>query len=105
MSSVKVKLYDCDKCLFVPSAFTPNNDGLNDVFHIRMVCPIRHFGIKVFNRFGQVVYTSYYLNQGWDGKFNGEPVDIGTYLYEITYTPDLLNAHELHKKGDVTVIR
>ncbi len=105
ISSVKVTLYDCDKCLFVPTAFTPNDDGLNDIFHVRVLCPIRTFGLKIFNRYGQLVYTSYYVNQGWDGKFNGVPVDIGTYLYEVTYTPDLLNAHELYRKGDVTVIR
>ena len=52
-----------------------------------------------------MVYTSVYINQGWDGKFNGLPVDIGTYLYEITYTPDMLNAHQLFRKGDVTVVR
>jgi gliding motility-associated-like protein len=104
-SSVKVTLYDCDKCLFIPSAFTPNDDGLNDVFHVRMLCPIRNYGIKIFNRYGQLVYASYYVSQGWDGKYNGVPVDIGTYLYEVTYTPDLPNARLLSRKGDVTVVR
>ncbi len=105
VSTVNVKLYDCDKCLFVPSAFTPNDDGLNDVFHVRQLCPMRYYSIKIYNRYGQMVYTSVYINQGWDGKFNGLPVDIGTYLYEITYTPDMLNAHQLFRKGDVTVVR
>jgi len=105
MSSVKVTLYDCDKCLFVPTAFTPNDDGLNDVFHVRLLCPIRSYGIKIFNRYGQVVYSNYDVSEGWDGKFNGIPVDIGTYLYEITYTPELPNAHQLFRKGDITVVR
>lgn len=105
VSSVKVELYNCNKCLFVPSAFTPNNDGLNDVFHVRQLCQIRHYGIKILNRFGQIVYRSYYINEGWDGTFNSTPADLGTYFYEINYTPDYPNAYEVFMKGDITLIR
>jgi len=104
-STYTVKLWDCDHCLFVPNAFTPNNDNLNDEFRVRLNCPMRLFDIKVYNRFGQVVYSSNAFHAGWDGKFNGMDVEVGTYMWEIRYTPDLANAHELRMKGDVTVIR
>ena len=105
LDSVNVILYQCGQCLFVPNAFTPNGDGRNDYFHVRQTCPIRSYGIKIFSRYGQLVYSNYYISEGWDATLNGVPVDIGTYFYEIEYTPDLPNAHVLSLKGDVTVIR
>jgi gliding motility-associated-like protein len=104
-STYFVKLWDCDHCLFVPNAFTPNNDNLNDEFRVRLICPMRTFDIKVVNRYGQVVYSSNSFHAGWDGKFGGVDQEVGTYMWEIRYTPDLANAHELSMKGDVTLIR
>ncbi len=103
--SVNITLYDCNKCLFVPSAFTPNNDGRNDRFNVRMTCPVKYYGIKIFSRFGQLVYSNYNINQGWDGFFNGVQEDIGTYFYEIEYVADVLNAELVNLKGDLTLIR
>ncbi len=103
--TINVTLFDCNKCLFVPNAFTPNNDGLNDRFHVRQICPIKYYGIKIFNRYGQMVYTNYNIDQGWDGTFNGVMLDGGTYFYEIEYTADVLNAQLVNMKGDLTLIR
>lgn len=103
---VNVRIDSCAKCLFVPNAFTPNNDGVNDILHVRPLCPIRNYSIKIFNRYGQMVYASNYVNEGWDGTFNGVAVDIGTYFYTIEYTPDVpVGAFDYFAKGDVTVVR
>lgn len=87
----------------MPSAFTPNGDGRNDVF--RPITAgyqnIAHF--RIFNRWGQVVYESRQPNQGWDGTFNGQLQDMGTYMYSMSYTCTDGTLYE--KKGEVVLIR
>jgi len=75
----------CD--LFIPNAFTPNGDGKNDVFHIvGITAPYSNYKMSVFNRWGQRIYYNEDITQGWDGTFNGEPQEIGTYFYYISYS-------------------
>jgi gliding motility-associated-like protein len=91
--------------LMVPDAFTPNNDGRNDVLHL--LSPGGHHDIAVFrivNRFGNTVFETNNENIGWDGVYNGVAQDIGTYFYYVRYKcNDDPTAHEL--KGEVNLIR
>lgn|GEM_PF-4591862 len=103
--NIGVRIDSCVKCLFVPSAFTPNGDNHDDLLHVRAICPIRQFSMKIYNRFGVVVYSSNSINQGWDGFYNSTPLDIGTYMYTIEYMPDLPEARSYFLKGDITLIR
>jgi gliding motility-associated-like protein len=103
--TIGVRIDSCVKCLFVPSAFTPNGDNHDDILHVRAICPIRQFAIKIFNRYGTVVYSSNTVNMGWDGTFGGVALDLGTYFYTIEYMPDLPEARTYFMKGDVTLIR
>ncbi|HXS38311.1 MAG TPA: gliding motility-associated C-terminal domain-containing protein [Flavipsychrobacter sp.] len=85
-----------------PSAFTPNGNGLNDVF---LPKTIGHHQVKIFkivNRWGQTVFESKTETEGWDGKFNGVPQDIGTYFWYINYQCD---GKTIEQKGEVTLIR
>lgn len=70
--------------LFVPNAFTPNNDGLNDVFKPIFTGPATKFDFKIFNRWGQLVFQTNTVGKGWDGafKFVTQPKDV--YVYYIT---------------------
>jgi len=89
---------------FVPTAFSPNGDGLNDVFRIIHINFQKLVEFNVYNRWGQMVYhNTYDPKQGWDGTFNGVPQDIGVYNYNIT----VISAEGITKyyKGDVTLIR
>ena len=74
--------------LFVPSAFTPNGDGVNDVFRARG--PVTgDFYMGVFNQWGEAVFVSENLALGWDGTYQGEAAQTGTYTYLVTAdTPD-----------------
>jgi len=89
----------------IPSGFTPNNDGLNDVF--------KPFGEKfqsmvdfrVFNRWGQQVFYTNNINVGWDGTYNGVPQDMGTYFYTITVARPGGTGENIVYKGEVTLIR
>jgi gliding motility-associated-like protein len=70
--------------LFMPNAFTPNNDGLNDLFKPIFTGPATKFDFKIFNRWGQLVFQTSTVGKGWDGtfKFRAQPKDV--YVYYIT---------------------
>ncbi|HKZ68319.1 MAG TPA: gliding motility-associated C-terminal domain-containing protein, partial [Chitinophagaceae bacterium] len=98
-STDEMKLEVIDK-LYVPNAFTPNGDGLNDKWTIILFEEYPNGTVQVFSRFGQLVYRGYANNYiPWDGRFKGEPTLAGTYVYFI----DLGNGSSL-LKGSVTVI-
>lgn len=88
---------------FMPTAFTPNGDGLNDVFRPVVVGyrSIRSF--RIYNRWGQVVYFSDNINDGWDGTYNHKLADMGTYYWQLNYTDRF--GKEAYLKGDMTLIR
>ena len=95
---------DSSMAEFVPSAFTPNGDGLNDVFRITNMKFQKLVEFNVFNRWGQMVYhNGYNIKDGWDGTFNGVPQDAGVYNYTII----VINTEGVAKyyKGSVTLIR
>ncbi|MES2701544.1 MAG: choice-of-anchor L domain-containing protein [Bacteroidota bacterium] len=87
----------------IPSAFTPNGDGLNDVFRPVGMLYQRLVDFKVYNRWGQQVFSSANIKNGWDGTFNGAAQEQGVYHYSIIIShPD---GKETFYKGDVTLIR
>ncbi len=88
---------------FIPSAFSPNGDGLNDVFRVYNLSFQQIEVFKVFNRWGQEVFSTLDPLQGWDGTFNGVPTETGAYYYMIKLKyPDGTNQFF---KGNVTLIR
>lgn len=93
----------CSLPLFIPSAFTPNNDGLNDIFKPLNLNGQRLISMSVYNRYGNKVFFSENGSDGWDGTFNGKPQPAGTYIYTILYFDFSGIVHSL--KGTVVVIR
>jgi gliding motility-associated-like protein len=89
--------------LMIPTAFTPNNDGKNDVFRIANLTFQRVMEFRVFNRWGQEVYSTNDNRTGWDGKWKGVPQDMGNYQYIIRlgYPDGYVESY----KGEVTLIR
>ncbi len=88
--------------LHIPSGFTPNNDGLNDVLEIKGRF-YQEFSIRVYNRMGQVVYTSENATAGWDGTYNGQKLPAGAYTYEINVKDE--DGTPKRRTGTVTLIR
>ena len=88
----------------VPSAFTPNNDGLNDYFGPHNAVKALNLDFKVFNRWGQLVFHSHNWREKWDGKINGVPEPTGVYVWMLTYTHRDSN-QQVFQKGTVTLIR
>jgi gliding motility-associated-like protein len=89
--------------VYIPNSFSPNNDGLNDVFTVYGE-DIRKFKITIFNRWGEQLYQSFDLKNGWDGtvKLTDRKVPLGVYLYVIETTDDLGFIHK--QEGLVNVI-
>lgn len=91
-------------CLVVmPSAFSPNKDGNNDVFRPKVYDEIHDYHIRIYNRWGSVIYEGNDPGTGWDGVYKGAPQDPQTYVYIATYIDRDNVPHEL--KGTVTLVR
>lgn len=95
---VNVKIIDT---LFIPSAFSPNNDGINDLF--RVVGTVNDFSMKIFNRWGQTVFLTNSIHNGWDGKFKNTSHPNGVFVYSIRYRTQAGKFKQLN--GTLTLIR
>ena len=102
LDSIKVIQGPCN-LVFIPNAFTPNNDGINDVFRPTFGVPIQHYRCLIFNRWGQSLTLSSEPSKGWDGNWNGKPVPSGVFYYVIRFTDASGVSHE--RTGSVTLIR
>ena len=101
--SVTIYIYKSLPGIFIPSAFTPNEDGLNDVL-IPVLAGIKEYdGFSIYNRWGQLVFHTSKAGAGWDGTINGLQQPAGTYVYIASgknYT-----GRVIEKKGTVVLIR
>ncbi|MES2702148.1 MAG: PKD domain-containing protein [Bacteroidota bacterium] len=87
----------------LPNAFSPNGDGLNDVFRPRAVGYRDLKSFRVFNRWGEQVYYSETLEAGWNGNYKNVSAELGVYFWEIKYIDRF--GGEGVMKGDVTLLR
>ncbi len=88
--------------IYVPSGFTPNGDGNNDVFRSYPVGIARFDYLRVFNRWGQLVFESKNPLQGWNGNFKGAKAPTGTYIYTVQGLTDKGNL--ITKKGTLLIV-
>ncbi|MCP4441909.1 MAG: gliding motility-associated C-terminal domain-containing protein, partial [Aureispira sp.] len=88
--------------VFVPNAFTPNNDGQNDVLYVRGA-NIRELYFAVYDRWGEKVFETTSLDIGWDGTFKGKTLPPDVFGYYLDCKCD--DGYTLFQKGNVTLIR
>lgn len=88
--------------LFVPNTFTPNNDGKNDVFYVygNTVAKLK---LRVYNQWGQFMYESLNIQNGWDGTFKGQVQPNGVYVYYLE--AEFNDGTKTTKKGTITLLR
>ena len=89
--------------LDVPKAFTPNGDGNNDVVYVKGWGIEELLTFKIFNRWGELVFESHDVNDGWDGTYKGKPQNPDTYVFLVTgryYSGDVKSL-----KGYITLLR
>jgi gliding motility-associated-like protein len=101
--TIDVKVFKIDPDMYVPTAFTPNGDGNNDIFRpiLLGMKELKYF--RVYNRFGNLLYSTADIGKGWDGSYAGKGQDPATYVWMaegVTYKGDIK-----FKKGYVVLIR
>lgn len=101
--SVTVVLKECLKGFYIPSAFTPNNDGLNDLFRPVMGGNIIKYQFSIYNRYGQQVFAASQPGLGWNGQFRGVNQEANVYVFTCRY--QLAGEKEKIAKGTFMLIR
>jgi gliding motility-associated-like protein len=90
----------------VANVITPNGDGMNDTWKVTSDCKIREFDLRIFNRWGQLVFASDNVNIAWDGTVNGEPASDGIYFYEMEFKDTVIvDVDNEEFRGSITLIR
>lgn len=108
LDSITVSGMDCNCRPVTPNAFTPNGDGRNDVFIpvFNPDCDALYYELKIYNRYGQLVYMTNRKGTGWDGTYgDNRPADAGTYFYTISLTNRYGATERQFLKGDITLVR
>lgn len=103
-ASRNINIYPDECRLHIPTAFSPNDDGANDVFRVHCKCPVQRFLIKIYNRWGEQVFTSNNINDGWDGTYKGRSAEMSVYVYYLEYFNHCEGEME-HQSGNITLIR
>ncbi len=103
VDSINVKVFKIDPDLLVPTGFSPNADGSNDIFRPIAIGMKSLDVFKVYNRWGQLLYSSTKIGDGWDGRFKGNEQAPGTYVWQAEGTNYL--GKKIKRKGTVILIR
>lgn len=100
--SVKIEVNEDCSYLVIPLAFSPNNDGRNDFFHA-MNKNVETFELQLYNRWGQLVFSSNNVDTTWNGKFNGADQPVGVYVWHLKAS--LNDGTPIERNGNVTLVR
>jgi len=93
-----ITVNECTVEAVFPSAFSPNEDGLNDRFALLNAQDLETFDLQIYNRWGNLVYATANPSDGWDGTYKGEPQAVGVYVYFCSFG-------EIELMGNVTLLR
>ena len=85
----------------VPTAFSPNGDGVNDILYV--LGSVQNMDFEIYNRWGQVVFHTDNRSVGWDGTFDGKALNPGVFAYHLT--GKLANGTAVDNKGNITLVR
>ncbi|MDB5227413.1 MAG: hypothetical protein JWN78_1606 [Bacteroidota bacterium] len=99
---IRIQQTDCDAQFFIPNAFSPNGDGVNDIFKVRYPCELEDFYLIIYDRWGLKVFESHDINIGWNGEFNGDREQVDVYAFYVAYMP--VGSTKKIVKGNVTLL-
>lgn len=102
MDSVTVNVDTSCGAIFIPDAFSPNNDGQNDILYLRAKC-IKNMDFKVYDRWGELVFEATEVSAGWDGKLNNKSLNCNMFVYYLNAT--LISGKIVSQKGKISLIR
>lgn len=101
--SIQVFEKSCTSAVYFPNSFTPNNDGINDLFKPKLYGTLRQYQLSVFDRYGQLVFYSEDPGKGWDGKFNNKILQTASFTWVARFS--LLNQLPEIQKGSILLLR
>ncbi len=108
IDSTKVTIvFDAEANIYIPNAFSPNQDGSNDVFYV-YGRGFTDFNLKIFNRWGELIFESFDQNYGWDGTYRGKLLPPGVFVYyvDVKFISGIAPPeYQLYRKGSVTLLR
>ncbi len=99
--TIQVLPGDCD--VYIPSAFTPNNDNLNETFGVVDNTSLQYFSLQIYSKWGQLIFSSNDVTKKWDGTFKGKKMPNGSYLWMLNYTN--IRGRKFYEQGTVMLIR
>jgi len=102
-ATLDVNVVNCTCNLYIPNAFTPNGDGINDQFQPISNCALAQYKFSVFDRWGELVFSSSDPAAGWDGKSGNRDCASDVFAYLFTYQLGANPAKTVY--GDVTLLR
>lgn len=101
-----ISITQCDPCVGIPNAFTPNGDNLNDTFHPYIGCVVTNYNFKIYNRWGEVVFETSNSGDEWDGTVNGKDAPSDLYIYQVTFErEDKGRQLKDVRRGEVVLLR
>ncbi|MDB5276379.1 MAG: hypothetical protein JWR61_1334 [Ferruginibacter sp.] len=101
--TVTVYKKDCMNGVYIPTAFSPGNDGKNDIFRASVFGRLLSFKLQIFNRAGQVIFQTTDPAKGWDGTHNGTKYSTSVFVWQCSYQLD--QQKPSFRKGTVTIVR
>ncbi|MFT6245673.1 MAG: gliding motility-associated-like protein [Crocinitomicaceae bacterium] len=107
VDSMLFVIEDCNCKVYVPNSITMDNDGINEVFKVYHDCPVEEFWMRIFNRWGDLIFETYDINFQWDGrKLNGEFAQDGVYTWSMRYVNEYTFATTFDElQGHITILR
>lgn len=104
--TLRVRYSDCRCVMSVPTAFSPNDDGINEQFGVIYDCMLEGFNLRIYNRWGKEVFATNNPDIQWDGRYKGRFAQEGVYVWVITYYGNRNRRPiSMQEKGTVTLIR
>lgn len=101
--TILVTVKDCPSNFFIPTGFTPNNDGKNDLLKPIVTAPLEQYQFSIYNRWGQRIFYTADILKGWDGKLNNITQDTGVFIWMCTYK--FYDKEVVNEKGTFMLIR
>ena len=101
--SIIVNPKDCGNAFYMPTGFTPNNDGMNDLIKPIFFGRVEQYKFWIYNRWGQLIFETTDLNKGWDGRYKGQDQGSGVFVWVCSY--QLKGDPEKRQKGTFVLIR
>lgn len=100
--TVEISVTQGGEVLYIPNSFSPNDNKLNDLFYAYGTS-IKIFDLQIYDRWGELIFRTNDIKFGWDGKFKGEMVEGGVYVYTVNC--EWLSGVGVYRNGIVTVFR